>query len=86
MQERYPKAQVMYMLGCAGDTNPYPRSTRDLNKDLEYTRRHGKSLGEEVCRVLDTKLRPVGGSLRIAFDRVDLPMLGQLSRQELNSP
>jgi hypothetical protein len=83
VQERFPKAQVMYMLGCAGDTNPYPRSTRDLAKDLEYTRRHGKSLGEEVCRVLGAKLSPVGGPLRIAFDRVDLPMLGHRSRQEL---
>jgi hypothetical protein len=83
LQEKYPKAQVMYILGCAGDTNPYPRSTRDLVKDLELTRRHGKSLADEVSRVLDTKLSPIGGPLRIAFDRVKLPMLGHRSREEL---
>jgi hypothetical protein len=83
IQERFPKAQVMYVLGCAGDTNPYPRSTRDLAKDLELTRQHGKALGAEVCRVLDTKLRPISGPLRTAFDRVDLPLLGNATRMEL---
>jgi hypothetical protein len=83
LQERYPKAQAMYMLGCAGDTNPYPRMTGDNAKDMEYARRHGKVLADEVSRVLDTKLRPVGGPLRIAFDRVDLPLLGHRSRPDL---
>jgi neutral ceramidase len=83
LQERYPKAQVMYMLGCAGDTNPYPRMTGDNAKDMEYARRHGKALADEVSRVLDTKLRPVGGPLRIAFDRVDLPLLGHRGRPDL---
>jgi len=77
VQERYPKAQVMYMLGCAGDVNPYPRGT------MELTRQHGKALGEEVCRVLDAKLRPIGGPLQIAFDRADLPLQGALSREEV---
>jgi neutral ceramidase len=68
VQERYPKAQVMFMLGCAGDSNPYPRGT------MELTKKHGTTLGEEVCRVLDGKLRKVNGPLRIAFARVDLPL------------
>src|SRR5262249_54840248 len=44
VQERYPKTQAMFMIGCAGDANPYPRGT------IELTRRHGQALGEEVCR------------------------------------
>jgi len=74
---KLPGAQVMFMLGCAGDANPYPRGTMDL------TRKHGTSLGEEVCRVLETKLRPVNGPLKIAFVRAELPLQATLSREEL---
>jgi hypothetical protein len=76
VEERYPHVQVMFMLGCAGDANPYPRGTMDL------TKRHGQTLGEEVCRVMDGKFRSVHGPLRIAFDRVALP-LAQLSIDEV---
>jgi hypothetical protein len=77
MQEHYPAAQAMFLLGCAGDANPYPRGT------LELAREHGTSLGKEVCRVLEAKLRPVNGPLRIAFDQVDLPLQTSLTRAEL---
>jgi ABC-type amino acid transport substrate-binding protein len=76
IQERFPAAQAMFLLGCAGDANPYPRST------LELARAHGITLGKEVCRVLETKLRPVADPLQIAFDEVDLP-LQTLSREDL---
>src|SRR5207244_87125 len=61
VHERYLSAQAMFILGCAGDSNPYPRGT------LELAREHGATLGKEVCRVLETKLRPVTGPLQIAF-------------------
>ena len=65
------------MLGCAGDANPYPRGTMALS------RQHGETLGKEVCRVLETKLRPVRGPLKIAFGHVALPLQASLSREEL---
>jgi len=68
VEERYPKTQVMFMIGCAGDANPYPRGT------MELARAHGKTLSDEVCRVLEGKFRPVRGPLRIASERVDLPL------------
>jgi neutral ceramidase len=77
LQEKFPKAQAMLMLGCAGDANPYPRGTMDL------ARKHGNALGAQVFRVLETKLRPVTGPLKIAFARVDLPLQPPLSREEL---
>src|SRR5207253_1208311 len=30
VHERYPSAQAMFILGCAGDSNPYPRGTMEL--------------------------------------------------------
>jgi hypothetical protein len=68
VQEKFPGVQAMFVLGCAGDSNPYPRGT------MELARKHGDALGAEVCRVLGGKLRPVGGPLRTAFDRVALPL------------
>jgi hypothetical protein len=76
VEKQHPKAQAMFMLGCAGDSNPYPRGT------MAMTEQHGKTLGEEVCRVLPTKLKPVTGPLTIAFDRAELP-LQKLARAEL---
>ena len=77
VQEKLTKVQAMFMLGCAGDSNPYPRGTMDL------ARKHGITLGDEVCRVLEGKLRPVNGPLQIAFAYADLPLQAALSREEL---
>lgn len=76
LEEKHPKVQMMFMLGCAGDSNPYPRGT------MELTKKHGKTLADEVDRVLTTKLRPITGPLRIAFERAELP-LEKRSREEL---
>jgi hypothetical protein len=74
--EKHPNVQMMFMLGCAGDSNPYPRGTMELAK------KHGQTLADEVDRALATKLRPIAGPLRIAFERADLP-LEKRSREEL---
>lgn len=69
LTDRYPGVQAMFVLGCAGDANPYPRSTMDIAKE------HGATLGREVGRVLDSgKLQPVRGPIKTAFGRADLPL------------
>jgi hypothetical protein len=77
IQEHFPGVQAMFMIGCAGDSNPYPRGTMDL------ARKHGGTLGAEVGRVLGGKLRPITGPLTIAFDRADLPLQAAPPREEL---
>jgi hypothetical protein len=77
VEEHQPGAQALFMLGCAGDSNPYPRGTMDI------ARAQGAELGKEVCRVLETKLQPVRGPLKIAFDRVALPLQEPPPRAEL---
>jgi hypothetical protein len=77
VQEKYPSAQAMFMLGCAGDANPYPRGS------MELSRQHGQTLGKEVCRVLESKLRPVHGPLKVAFGNAELPLQATPSREEL---
>jgi len=76
IEQRHPEAQAMFMIGCGGDANPYPRGT------MENARDHGAALGREVCRLLDAPLRPVGGPLTSIFDQASLP-LQPFSRAEL---
>jgi hypothetical protein len=76
IEKRDPGARALFVLGCAGDADPYPRGS------MELARAHGATLGKEVCRVLETKLQPVRVPLAIAFARVDLP-LQKLSREDL---
>jgi neutral ceramidase len=77
VEEKLPGVSAMFMLGCAGDANPYPRGT------MELARQHGSTLSKEVCRVLDTKLRPIRGPLRIAFGEAALPLEPLPPRKEL---
>lgn len=77
IQAQHPKAQAMFMMGCGGSANPFPRGT------TEISRLHGTELGAEICRVLETKLQPIRGPLKVAFDQVDLPLAEAPSKERL---
>jgi hypothetical protein len=68
LAERHSGVQAMFMLGLAGDSDPYPHGT------MELARQHGLELSQEVERVLETKLEPVRGPLRVSFGMADLPL------------
>ncbi len=69
LEARRPGVQAMFMTGCAGDANPYPRGTLDL------ARRHGSQLAVAVQQVLrGGDMEAIGGPLKTAFQRVDLPL------------
>jgi Neutral/alkaline non-lysosomal ceramidase, N-terminal len=76
IEEQHPGAQAMFVQGCAGDANPYPRGTHQMALD------HGQELSSEVKRVLTTKLVPIRGPLRVAFGEVALP-LAMPSKEQL---
>jgi neutral ceramidase len=77
LEQRFPGVQAMFMIGCAGDANPYPRGT------VELARQHGIELATEVARVLEMQLKAINGPLRVAFERVDLPLQRFSSREEI---
>ena len=77
IQAQHAGVQAMFMMGCGGSANPHPRGTSEIS------RLHGMELGGEVCRVLETKLRPVSGPLRVAFEKVELPLAAPPPRQRL---
>ncbi len=68
LEARFPGTQAMFLTGCAGDANPYPRGTVDL------ARRHGSELAAAVEGVLRGELDPVRGPLQTAFETVALPL------------
>jgi neutral ceramidase len=71
-----PGVTAMFMTGCGGDQNPYPRGT------LELAKQHGRSLANGVEAALLPKAKPVGGPLRTALDEVTLDFVPP-SREQL---
>jgi hypothetical protein len=69
----------MFLLGCAGDANPYPRGSHAI------AQQHGKELSTEVLRLHQEKdkLAPVRGPLRIAWGEAKLPLSPAPPREEL---
>ncbi len=65
-EKAHPGATAMFMIGCGADQNPNPRSS------LELAQKHGKTLADEVERVLGGKLAPVKGPLAMSFQLIDL--------------
>jgi neutral ceramidase len=80
LEERYPGAQAMFLIGCGGDANSHPRGGPDQE---QWVRRHGAALGDEVLRVLSSDLCPVRGPLRPMLEWTDLPLDDTLTREQL---
>jgi neutral ceramidase len=77
IEEQHPGVQSLFVLGCAGDANPYPRGSHEISLT------HGQELAREVDRLLTTKLVPVRGPLRTALGEAALPLAAPPSRDEL---
>ena len=66
LEEAHPRTVAMFMMGCGGDQNPYPRRT------LELAKQHGRTLATAVEAGLETPKREIVGSLKTAFATTDL--------------
>lgn len=79
IEAQHPGVQAMFILGCAGDANPYPRGSHEI------AAQHGKELATEVIRVAqdDKKLLAIKGPLRTAWSDVALPLAPAPPRDEL---
>ena len=77
LEESHPGAAALFMTGCGGDQNPYPRST------IELCRQHGQSLATAVAAALETVPRPLTGPLDLAWEEVELEFAPPPGREEL---
>ena len=66
IEEAHPNTIALFMMGCGGDQNGYPRF------DDVYSSRHGQSLATAVEAALQAKRRPVGGTLQLNYNTVRL--------------
>ena len=58
--------KAMFLMGCGGDQNAYPRGTEDLSS------LHGRALATAVDAALLPAAQPVTGPLRMALEDVPL--------------
>jgi hypothetical protein len=77
IEEQNPGATALFVLGCAGDANPYPRGT------YEIAATHGKELAQEVGRVLASRLTPIRGPLKTQFGEAELPLSAPPPKDQL---
>jgi neutral ceramidase len=71
LEKALPGATAMFLMLCGADQNPEPRLAKDL------AARHGKTLADEVRRVLAAGLRPVRPAVRTAYEEVKLDFVRQ---------
>ncbi len=76
-EEDHPGVTALFVTGCGGDQNPYPR------RAMELAQKHGRSLATAVEAALDANPKTVNGPLRTAFERVDLDYDTPPTREEL---
>ena len=75
----HPGVTALFLMGCGGDQNPYPRGT------IELARMHGRSLATSIDAALQTTPRPLTGSLSSKLDTADLTYDTPPTREELET-
>jgi hypothetical protein len=77
LEETHPGVTALFMMGCGGDQNPYPRGI------LELAQQHGRALANAVEAALLPKPKSVRGPLRVALEEVTLDFVPPSGRDEL---
>lgn len=77
LEEAHPGTTALFMLGCGGDQNPYPRGT------LELAKQHGRSLATAVDAALLPKARPISGPLSVVMQEAQLDFAPPPTREAL---
>ena len=85
IENMYPGTKAMFMTGCAGNANPYPRGT------MELAQKHGQTVADEVHRLLESDFNPVKGPLTTVLDNARLSLqpvkpVGELEDIMANGP
>ncbi len=66
-EEDHPGTVAMFLNGCSGDQNPYPRRL------LVYAQRHGRNMATAVEAALQTPAVELAGPIRSALAWEDIP-------------
>ncbi len=77
IEANHPGAVALFMNGCSGDQNPYPRKT------MELAQTHGQTLATAVEAALGTTTKPIEGTIRAAYREIPLAYESLPSRAQL---
>ena len=77
LEAAHPGTTALFLMGCGGDQNPYPRGT------IEHCRTHGKTLATAVEAALLPEPKPLRGPLSTALEEVTLEFQPPPGREEL---
>jgi hypothetical protein len=80
IEQAHPGTTALFMAGCGGDQNPYPRGKE---RALELCREHGRALANAVEAALQGPPKPLGGPLRTALKEITLEFAEPPSRDTL---
>ncbi|MEQ1825756.1 MAG: neutral/alkaline non-lysosomal ceramidase N-terminal domain-containing protein [Pirellula sp.] len=75
IESAHPGSTALFVLGCGGDQNPYPRGK------IENAQAHGASLATAVEAALLPEARAFQGELKFAYQEIDLPF-APISKEE----
>jgi hypothetical protein len=82
IEQAHPGTTGMFIAGCGGDQNPYPRGGPNT---LDYCMQHGRALANGVEAALAPQARPVTGPICAALDTVMLDFAPPPSREQLEA-
>jgi hypothetical protein len=72
-----PGVTALFITGCAGDQNPYPRGK------IELVRQHGSTLATAIQAALETVPRPIRGPLNPRYGLATLEFAPPPNREQL---
>ena len=76
-EELHPGTVAMFLNGCSGDQNPYPR------RMVPFMHRHGQSMAMAIEAALRTRQKPVVGPLQSELARPEIAYSKAPTREEL---
>lgn len=66
IEKQHPGVTALFVMGCGGDQNPYPRGK------IEWAMTHGNSLAAAVEAALLPEPQPLRGPLKVGWEAIDL--------------
>ena len=77
LEKAHPGVTALFVLGCGGDQNPYPRRT------LELAEQHGRSLANAVEAALETNAGSLPAKIMSTYDMATVEYQSPPSREAL---
>jgi hypothetical protein len=79
-----PGFVALFMNGCSGDQNPYPRRSDVVPgvSGVELAQMHGRSLANAVEVAMQVPKRPIHGPIRAAYEKVALAYQPEKKRDD----